>query len=157
MKITDISIVGAPIRPSSPEAVSDTEAALGLAFPVGYREYITSFGAGVLGGTYVRVYPPERIIREYRDFQRRWDEYWFWDEGQNVLTKTEALKCVIIGDTLDGDLLIFHPLRPDRLLMLPRNDDLIYEAGADLFSALEWLCSSGVLTEPFPEREFEPF
>jgi hypothetical protein len=23
--------------------------------------------------------------------------------------------------------------------------------------AIEWLCSSGTLTEPFVEREFEPF
>ncbi len=157
MRIADISIVGAPVRPSSAEAVSGAEVSLGLTFPVGYQEYITTFGAGVLGGTYVRVYPPERIIREYRDLQRRWDEYWFWDDGRDVLTKTEALECIIIADTLDGDEIIFHPSRPDRLLVLPRHSEMVYEAGTDLLSALDWLCSAGVLTEPFSEREFEPF
>lgn len=33
----------------------------------------------------------------------------------------------------------------------------IYALGATLNDAIEWLCTAGILTEAFVEREFEPF
>src|SRR5262249_17740167 len=74
-----------------------------------------------------------------------------------VLTKTQALESVIIGDTLDGDELIVHPGNPERIYVLPRHSEKIYVAGDGLLAAIEWLCTSGTLTEQFPERNFEPF
>ena len=52
--------------------------------------------------------------------------------------------------------MIFHPEEPDRLLVLPVDSEGIFVAGADLLEAVEWLCSSGKVTRPFPERVFEP-
>lgn len=61
-----------------------------------------------------------------------------------------------IGDTAEGDELIVHPDNPERVYVLPRDSEDIYLAGNGLPAAIEWLCSSGTLTEPFAERNFEP-
>jgi hypothetical protein len=158
--LDDITVIGGPLVLSTLQEVDQAESELGIKFPSGYREYVTRFGEGVLGGYYVRVYPPNRILsgennlREWRD---RINEYWFWDDGKHLLTKPRALESVIIGDTLDGDELVVHPNNPERIYVLPRNSETIYVAGDGLLPALQWLCSAGTLTEPFEQREFEPF
>lgn len=155
-----ITIIGGPLVLSDPSEVDHAEAQLGMRFPTGYREYITRFGEGVLGGAYVRIYPPRRILdgpNRLAEWRQRIDEYWFWDEGREVLTKPQALQSVIFGDTGDGDELIVHPGEPDRIYVLPRNSADIFVAGQGLPAAIEWLCSSGILTEPFADRKFEPF
>jgi hypothetical protein len=157
----NITVIGSPLILSTPAEVDAAEAQLGMRFPTGYREYVTKFGEGVLGGSYIRIYPPHRILggtsNNLLQWRQRISGYWFWDLGRDVLTKEEALQSVIIGDTLDGDELIVHPSNPDRVFVLPRNRREIYVAGDGLAEAIEWLCGSGTLTEPFDERNFEPF
>ena len=155
-----IVIAGGPLVLSPPAEVDAAEAELGIRFPTGYREYVTRFGEGVLGGYYVRIYPPRRIlsgVNNVAEWRQRIGEYWFWDAGRDVLTKDQALQSVIIGDTLDGDELVVHPDHPERIYVLPRNSEDVHVAGDGLPAALEWLCGSGTLTEPFAERDFEPF
>ncbi len=84
-------------------------------------------------------------------------KYWFWDEGKERLPKERALECVVLGDTLNGDELIFHPGRPDRLFVLPHESENVFDAGREVLEAVEWICASGQLVEPFAERQFEPF
>jgi hypothetical protein len=157
----NITVIGSPLVLSTPAEVDAAESHLGIRFPTGYREYVTKFGEGVLGGSYIRIYPPHRILggtsNNLLQWRQRISAYWFWDLGRDVLTKEEALQSVIIGDTLDGDELIVHPSKPERVFVLPRNRHKIYVAGDGLPEAIEWLCSSGTLTEAFDERNFEPF
>src|SRR5215813_7513813 len=153
----NINVVGGPLVLSSPEEVDGAETQLSIRFPAGYREYVTRFGEGILGGCYIRVYPPRRILSGLNDWRQRIDDYWHWEDGCDVLTSEQALHSVIIGDTPDGDELIVHPDNPERIFILPRNSEDIHVAGDGLPAAIEWLCSSGVLTEAFPERNFEPF
>jgi hypothetical protein len=156
----NVTIAGAPLMLSTAAEVTLAELQLGIRFPAGYREYITQFGEGILGGSYVRIYPPRRILtgdNNLAEWRQRIEEFWFWDEGQEVLTKSQALQSVIIGDTLDGDELIVHPSEPDRIYVLPRNSENIFVAGLGLPAAIEWLCGSGTLTEAFSERRFEAF
>lgn len=160
IKFEDIKVVGGPLVRSTDAEVDEVEKELGVTFPNGYREYVTRFGEGILGGSYVRIYPPRRILNgsnNVKEWRGRIKQYWFWDEGSNVLSKDRALESIILGDTMDGDEIVFHPSQPDRLLILPRHHEAIFEAGKDLYQTLSWLCSSGVLTAPFAEREFEPF
>ena len=152
MKITDITVDG-PRVVATEDEIDVLEADLGIRLPEGYREFMVVLGEGVLGGTYVRIYPPWRIRRELQGWQNRIREYWFW----KGLDKERALAAVVVGDTLDGDELIVHPSDPDEIWVLPRHSERALVAGRGLWEALEWLCSAGVLTEPFAERKFEPF
>jgi len=150
-------IVGDKLSQSTNKEVDEAELQLGISFPSGYREYATMFGEGVLGGSYIRIYPPRRVLRELLEWRKRIDEYWFWDAGHKVLTKEEALQSIIVGDTLAGDELIVHPGSSERIFVLPRDLEEIFVAGDGLPAAVEWLCSSGTLCEPFTDRNFEPF
>ena len=64
------------------------------------------------------------------------------------------LGSIRVGDTFDGDEII---LLNNQYYVLPRYSEMIYKAGNTLEEAINWLCSSGILTEAFSEREFEPF
>jgi hypothetical protein len=157
VNINDVHVFGKPLVIVNATDVDALEAQLWITFPDGYREYITKLGEGVLGGSLVRIYPPWRIQSELLEWRRRISKYWFWDKGRSLLPKERALECVIVGDTLNGDELVFHPTRPNRLFVLPRDSEAIFEAGNDLLAAVEWMCNSGELVEPFTERNFEPF
>ena len=148
----------APDKPTQAE-VAAAESQLGVCFPDGYREFVCGHGEGILAG-YIRIYPPRRIltgVNNVDEWRRRVAEYWFWDEGRDVLTKQQVLKSTIIGDTVDGDEIISCPDQASRIYVLPRHSGRIYLAGKDLPSAIEWVCSSGVLVEPTPDRRFESF
>jgi hypothetical protein len=160
MKLDDITVVGGPLVLSTTAEVDAAEAALGVRFPSGYREYVSRFGEGVLGGDYIRIYPPRRILsgsNNVQEWRRRIGAYWFWDAGRRVLTRAQALEGVIIGDTVDGDELLVHPSDPERIYVLPRESEDVHAIDGGLLPALEWLCNSGELTQPFAERRFEPF
>ena len=157
MNIDDIKIVGSPLVLASPKDVRALEQELWITLPQGYFDYITRLGEGVLGGSLVRIYPPWRIRKELNDWRERINTYWFWEKGEKILPKARAVECVIVGDTVIGDELVFHPCRPNHLFVLPRNSDRIFEPGEDLLSAIEWMCSSGKLCRAFKKREFEPF
>lgn len=140
--------------------VSAAEAATGAVFPSGYRAFITRFGRGVLGGI-LRIYTPGDILtgpNNFGEWRARIGEYWFWDASEALLPKAHALECVIVGDTVGGDELIFHPSAPDRLYVLAHDFDeayLVSTTGLD--AAVDWFFTSGVLDEPFEDDSFEPY
>jgi len=157
MDLKTIRVVGGPLVRATAADVADAESQLWITFPKGYREYVTTLGEGVLGGSFVRVYPPRRILHELAGWRDRVRKHWFWDKGRKLLPKERALEAVILGDTAGGDELVFHPGKPDRLFVLPREAEKVFEAGSDLLAAVEWMCDSGKLTKRFTERNFEPF
>ncbi|QOV88382.1 SMI1/KNR4 family protein [Humisphaera borealis] len=157
MKIEDVQVAEKPLVLATAADLDTLASRLWITFPSGYREYVMRLGEGVLGGSFVRIYPPWRIEKELPEWRRRINKYWFWAEGRELLPKERALECVLIGDTVNGDELVFHPSRPNRLLVLPRESEQIFDAGGDLLDAIEWMCTSGELVERFDERKFEPF
>jgi hypothetical protein len=159
MKLDDFKPTSQERFHNDPAAVDAAQKELATHMPSEYREFITRFGEGTLGG-YVRVYPPHQILKGdncVTEWRKRIDEYWFWDDGADVLPKVRALECLIVADTVDGDELAFHPSEPDRLYVLPRYDEMVYVAGDGLLAAIEWLLTSGTLTKKIKNRKFEPF
>jgi len=136
------------------EEIRYYERLLGVDFESDYKDYVLAYGNGVLGGTYIRIYLPERIWKTLIDWRARITEYWFWDEGKDILTKEEVLGSIRIGDTFAGDEIIFLN---NSYYILPRQEETIFRAGKKLEDMINWLCSSGILIETFKERNFEPF
>lgn len=159
MTIDDFTLESETLHHNRSADIDAAEAQLGTRLPSGYRDFIARFGEGTLAG-YIRVYPPHQILEgdnSVSEWRKRIDEYWFWEDGRDVLTKEKALECIIVADTLDGDELAAHPLDPDRLYVLPRYEETIYVAGDGLIAAIEWLLMSGTLTDPIGDRTFSPF
>jgi hypothetical protein len=143
------------LRTVTPAEVAAGAARLGLTFPDGYAEYMAELGEGTLSD-YIRIWPPRRIEKELPEHRRFWSENFCWDED-GPLTPARTGETVLLGDTLDGNRLVFHPDRPDDLFVLPRHDDQIYRIGPGLDAAINWLCDSGVLDQTITFRYFEPY
>jgi hypothetical protein len=101
---------------------------------------MTTLGAGIFGGL-VRVHRLPDLLLLVVEARARWREYYFWDEGRDVLPREAVLEAVVVADTLDGDEAIFHPSDPAGLYLLPRNEERIYRMGARFEDALECLCT----------------
>ncbi|TXT21317.1 MAG: hypothetical protein FD138_4076 [Planctomycetota bacterium] len=154
MAFDDVYLVTTRLATVSAEQVRAAEETLKVKFPKDYSEFVTKFGEGTYSG-FVRVYPPERIFKELREVQQRWDEYFLWDEGPEVLTKAEVVESIVFADTVNGDELIFHPGKPNRLFLLPRHSYSVLEVADSLSAAIDWLCASGKLTAPIGFKYFE--
>ena len=154
----EVVVVGRPRAVPTAEEVAAAETSLGTRFPTGYAAFVTRFGEGELAGD-LRIYTPQQILSGSNSvdaWRERIEEHWFWDEDGEVLTQQQALACIIVGDTLGGDELIFHPDAPDRILVLAHDDDSIHVVEGGLAAAIEWVCTSGVLVEPIDDRDFVP-
>ncbi|MCC9041971.1 SMI1/KNR4 family protein [Myroides sp. M-43] len=135
------------------EDINKCEQVLNFSFEEDYKTYILQYGKGILGGTYIRIYLPHHILTNQVEWLARVKDYYFWEEGKDILTKEQVFESICIGDTLDGDEIIFYH---ENYYVLPRQEENIYLLGDNLHDAVEWLCSKGILTEIFTEREFEP-
>jgi hypothetical protein len=142
--------------------VDAVEETANFRFPTGYREYVTTLGKGEYCN-YIRIHMPAKVLSETREYQTALDEYWFWDLGNEVISMERAMESVNIGDTVDGDVMIFHPANPDELFILPRHDDMSHRIGVNLYDAINWLCvsrynpQSGSVGENHERRYFVPW
>jgi hypothetical protein len=143
------------LRLASDDDVDVVEAALGLQLPAGYRELVTTLGAGVIGGI-LRVFRPDDLEGRQQLYREVTEDAWFFEEPDETLTLEAALESIAIADSLDGDWAIFHP-GTGRLHVLPRHDERTYSVGTDLWDVVAWFQDSGVLTYPHPFRYFESF
>jgi hypothetical protein len=156
MRLADVKIVSQPLVAVAAAEIEGLESELWIKLPGGYAEYMTTLGEGLLSG-FIRVYSPRQIRKDVSDWRHRIARYWLWEQSEDVLPKDRALECIVIGDTVNGDELIFHPQRPETLFVLPINEGAVVKLDGELLEAIDWICSSGALTEPIAEREFEPY
>jgi len=155
VNVSDVNVVHEPLVLVASSEVDALESDLWIKLPPGYHEFVTKLGEGELSG-FVRVYSPRQIRDELPEWRRRIGRYWFWKESEELLPKERAIECVILADTLNGDELVYHQGRPESLFVMPRDTNTVTELGNDFLVAIDWMCSSGELTEPISEREFEP-
>jgi hypothetical protein len=155
VRLDDIDLGPGQLIRSTDAEVSAAEASLGTRFPAGFRAWMTTLGCGILSEL-VRVYGVPRLLEMIVETQARWREYYFWDSSRDLLPKQVVLESIIVADTLDGDEVIFHPSNPDALYLLPRHTERICWIGARFEDALEWLCTSGVVSQPVGSLSFEP-
>lgn len=141
--------------------VKSVESQLNVRFPNGYEEYVTTLGFGDYC-SYIRIDMPSKVLSGYKDYQEFLNEYWFWDLSKETFSKQRALESIILGSTVDGDAMMFHPSNRKELFVLPRHDDISYCIGSDLYEAIDWLCvsrhnpDSGRVGETHDRRYFVP-
>lgn len=154
MGFEGVYLVSNKLQIASEDEIEDLEKSLGRALPKGYADFVSTLGLGTYCDL-LRVYLPERILKEREEVRQRWDQYYFWEDGRDVLTKEQVLECTIFADTIDGDEIIAHPEKPGRLFVLPRHDDLIYVVPRCFEAPLEWHGPKGIEREEPGFRYFE--
>jgi hypothetical protein len=155
LNIQEVKHKGQPLVRATDAEVDALEQHFACSFPPGYRTYITALGEGVLGGTFVRVYPPWRILTTYTQWRTLLAEHWYWEK--DLPAQRAVAEAILIADTWGGDLMLFYPTAITHLVVLPNSKTKTYWLEPDLLCAIEWLCSSGRLVRPFKSRNFEPF
>ncbi len=156
LDIDRVEIRGAPVVLVSDAEVDEMQDRLGIELPDGYRDYVTRLGEGRLN-VFVRVHPPWRIMAELDEHRGTMSAYWFWESGKVPFGQEEAMESIQIADTMDGDVIVFHPSDHKRIIVLPRHGDRLYVRGPDLLETINWVCSGGAIRRFGPLRYFEPF
>lgn len=136
------------LAPATIEQVRACERQTGHSFEQNYIDWITRFGSGIFGGTYVRLFSPDEIARTHFERIERYREYYFWEAGAAVLDKAQVLQSVGVGDTFSGDELIYAD---GGYYVLPRDEEIIYAVGRECIRALEWQLVHNISNEPDEE------
>jgi len=153
MKSSPVYLVNPKLKRATKADVKKAERQIGALFPPGYAKFVTEFGEGAYCDL-VRVYLPQRVVKDLKEFRQRVVEYFLWDEGKPLLSPEQVGECVSIADTYEGDELVFHPSKPSQLYLLPRHRWEILRVGSSLDGALRWLCQSGKL---YTRRSTTPY
>ncbi|QQS40684.1 MAG: SMI1/KNR4 family protein [Acidobacteriota bacterium] len=127
------------------DEVKKAEDLLGASFPDGYREFVTALGKGTYYGwnTAIKVLMPSEILSGNKDRQEFLSEYWFWERSEDILPKNEAIESIAMCDNDIGDVVIFHPDAPEKLFVLPHEEESALLIGTNLTEAIDWLVECG--------------
>jgi hypothetical protein len=153
--IDDIYIVSNKLVPVSPTQFDRARVALGTEFPQGFVQFMLKFGKGDLSG-YLRPYDPDRITGELAS-NREWFAKDFWEDGELRLTPEERANLIPFADTIDSDAFAFLPGAPEKIFVLPRQDNRLFETGPTFLKLLNWVANSGELVRPFELGFFQPW
>jgi hypothetical protein len=146
MRRDNVFVVSDKLSLATADQIRAAEHALGTRFPAGYREYVTTLGAGSLNGR-ARVVPPSEIVDQtiefrdrmhflYRDATAGYDPFELFKTGLDLLPPARLLQCILVIDAGDGHEIIYHPDTPDALFLLPHDQEGIYRVGSTIEEAL---------------------
>src|SRR5262245_7699770 len=113
------------IQPIAQSEVEQLETHFGTPMPIGYKEFVTRFGLGTYCDIF-RIYPPNQSLKVYierREWWKGWyypdtrdgSRHWFFEGSEEILSDAQLRESIIIGDSYDGDNLVFYPPQPDRI------------------------------------------
>ena len=135
--------------------IAACEETLHFHFENDYKNLLLQYGEGTIAYC-IRTYSPEKIQREQSEWLARISEYWFWDDGADILSKAQVQASICLADTFNGDEIIYHD---SHYYILPRDSETIYPVGDTFTTVADWFMTSGVIYEPIPANEwtFTPF
>ena len=156
MAFEDVCVVSKKLTITDEAELTALEKTLGIALPPGYREFMTILGYGEYCSN-LAVYSPSEVLERTASYRRDWDKYFFWEEGADVLSKQAVLESVIFGSSFEGDQLIYHPVEPKGVFVLPRHDWKIYTVPEGFFNPLSWYDGDEQTKWPDPIKFFKPY
>ena len=156
LDLDTVEVLGGPEVLASDADVDDLESRLGVRFPDGYREYVTRLGEGDLDAL-IRVFPPWRVLAELDAHRGMMAGFWSWEAKGASFSQDDAMESIPLADTIDGDMLVFHPEDRTKIIILPRHDEHLVVRGPDLLEAIDWICSGGTGSTEGGGRTFRPF
>lgn len=88
-----------------------------LKFPQPYSDFMKTYGSGTYSGAICINIPDFNILKDFA-------EYDFWEYKDAPITKEQLHKCVVIGNSIDGDYIAIHA-KVNGYILLPRGSDNI--------------------------------
>lgn len=141
MTFRDVYLVSDKLDPTPPGEIAAFEGWLrerfDLPLPPGYREYMTTLGAGTYCDL-VRVFRPALVMTDFTPIGKLWGKHFFWEAGRGVLSEGQVERSFPVARTVDGDDIVCCPDHSGELFVLPRHDHHIYRLPAGLRDPLAW-------------------
>lgn len=143
MAFEDVYRVGDKLDVVAVAEVDTVAARLGTRFPDGYREFVTTLGAGDYT-SYARIYLPSQVVEQMEapaELQPLWrtSPAETIETGGDVLPLDRLKTAIVLSSTVDGDSIVFLPDDPDAIYMVDVNNDSIDRIGSNLYQSLDWL------------------
>ena len=127
--------------------IDAAETELGTRFPDGYREYMTTFGKGEYCN-YINVSTPQMIVKDQMGEKPPLQQFCnSWDGSEFGITPERLAKAILLGNSIDGDWIIFEAGLPDAVYVLPESEYIFYSGGLNLLDALDRTCKIGGRSE----------
>ena len=151
----DMIVEEPPERLSTPGSLAELEDQFGVSLAADHREFLLRYGEGVVFN-HVRIFGPSRIAWATGEARPRWREFFLWDDEGSALDEAALAKCVIVGDTFNGDEFVLSPGQPSRLYYLPQDDFAVVDLGPSLEAGLNKVVEAlreEVSCYPFDEQD----
>ena len=114
----------------------------------GYAAFLRKYGKGTYCD-FMHIFGPSYCLSETEANRKLYREHNFWDDESDVLTQLERAESLTLGMSMDGDVMVAHPKRSDRLFIVPRHDSLMFWTPASLAEPMHWMSLRGdKLTTP---------
>jgi len=155
LDLSAVEIRGGPLNLVSDAEIDGLEERLQCTFPQGYREFMTHLGEGTISN-FVRVLPPWRILEYLDEHRGLMGGYWSWESPEVPFGQEDAMASIPLAETLQGDVLVFHPSNPQAIYVLPRHEERLHVLGPGLLEAIAWASTPGRLGDVAPAMYFEP-
>jgi hypothetical protein len=143
------------LRPSQGAQIDELMRVLGRELPLGYREYLTTFGWGRMC-EWLWVDKPEHVrdnLPEEMPLRRRlWVEQWYTNElpwlNPGPLSANDLAEAVRFGSSQEGDYFVSCPRHGNAIFMIPRHGSEIRLVEHGFFGVPE--LSHQVMSHDFP-------
>lgn len=149
MDTSKVILIGKHIKPIPESEIAAAEAQLGVTLPSGYKQLMQTFGIGDYCDLF-RIAEPQVIVQELEEFRKFWQEHFklFFEDNEGHLTPAQIQQSIRLGDSMDGDEIIFYPPTPKSIYILPRHDEYVDRLKSD-FSDLHLWRSENPVTPLF--------
>jgi hypothetical protein len=147
MIFDQVHLISRHVQPIPLAQVIQVEKALGIQLPEGYRRFITRWGLGVYCDLFW-IYAPDQIMQSYHKYRKAWKNFshfdvqgkrhWLYEGSEGILDESQLQESIVIGDSSDGDKLVFFPCQHNKIYILPRNSRTITWIKADFSDLHRW-------------------
>lgn len=140
----EIYLVTTELKTVSSKDVRLAELELKTSFPHGYTKYITELGLGLFCD-YLYVYPPQRVLDEFKLYQNLFREYFhLWNDSLSLITEEDIGQLIVFAHTIDMDKVAFHTQEPKQIFVIPYDNTFIHQVDSNIPSLLDWIYDYGI-------------
>lgn len=118
--------------------LTEYEREIGGPLPPFFREFLLQYGYGTWSGLFDIMEPEYR--RRLTDYGRElWADHGhlWWPRSEAVMPRTEALEASVLINTMDGDLIAWHPATRT-FFVTPRHDNIVTVLDHRMSALAEW-------------------
>jgi hypothetical protein len=146
-------IVSRTLKGVSQREIDIAERKLGSKLPPTFTRFLLKYGEGSISG-YIRPNSPRTIPKESKKCAEYIDDSYL---EKLDISRDYARQLVMVADTIDGDMVFFHPEAVTTYLLFPRHHLEAFRINGTFDQLLTWIGEKGVIVQKFGGYYFQPW